>query len=251
MNASPMREAALAAARMLQTEPLRLPVCPRVFFARHGWQLLSFREARARLRDADGITAVSEDGVTFLLEPDTTLTLYNDEQSPARVRFTLAHELGHLALNHFRRHDLSDDMKEAQADRFAANLIAPAAIAAEAIDAEDAKLLFGMSPLAWKKRQAELADDLHCLTPELLICQRNSLRQDLWRRRCLLCGGVYLRSKQQSGCPYCGGTVAERADRHPLGLPCPWTAEGWRAAAKNRPLEGLENPMVQSEWCGL
>ena len=50
------------------------------------------------------------------------LICYNDAGMPARIRFTLAHELGHLLMNH---HDRSDEAAEREADCFAQHLLLP------------------------------------------------------------------------------------------------------------------------------
>lgn len=236
-----VREAVWAAARLTDAEALRLPMQPEAFFAPNGWQLYSFQAAQTRLQT--DIPPVSDDGFTLHIG-GKAVTLYNDRQAPARIRFTLAHELGHLVLRHARRGDLTGAEQEAQADRFAANLLAPAGIAAMVSDAQEAMLLFGLSPIAWGKRLAELAEDLTCLPPACLARQQ-AAGEGLWRRRCKCCGGVYRREPDQPRCPYCGSRAAERADALPLGLPYPWTAEGWRQVVKNRLPDGIENPMVQ------
>lgn len=53
-----------------------------------------------------------------------TLLLYNDQSPPARQRFTLAHELGHLLLGHGVRSMREED----EADFFAAALLMPDAL---------------------------------------------------------------------------------------------------------------------------
>ena len=46
---------------------------------------------------------------------------FDSHQDPRRVRFTLAHELGHIILKHSRR----NDFEETEADYFASQLLAP------------------------------------------------------------------------------------------------------------------------------
>ena len=65
--------------------------------------------------------AGSLDGITILRAGRPPLVLYNG-QAPARRRaFTLAHEVGHICLNH--RDD--NPQNEREANIFAANLLAP------------------------------------------------------------------------------------------------------------------------------
>lgn len=68
-------------------------------------------------REPDGFTLV-QDGPKGL----RCVIVYNDAQSPARQRFTLAHELGHIVLGH--REDSPEN--DALADCFARNLLTPA-----------------------------------------------------------------------------------------------------------------------------
>lgn len=67
--------------------------------------------------DQDGFTVrwAAPRGVRHII-------VYNDAHSPARQRFTLAHELGHIALDH--REDSPEH--DALADCFARNLLTPA-----------------------------------------------------------------------------------------------------------------------------
>lgn len=47
--------------------------------------------------------------------------LYNERANPRRMRFTLAHELGHIVLNH----KMEEPWEEREADYFASQLLAP------------------------------------------------------------------------------------------------------------------------------
>lgn len=60
--------------------------------------------------------------------PVRTTICYNDARSRERIRFTLAHELGHLVLIH---PDTGDDVYEHEADIFANYLLAPAPLVLE------------------------------------------------------------------------------------------------------------------------
>lgn len=63
--------------------------------------------------------------------------MYDSGNAPQRIRFTIAHELGHLALGHLRpgeytiqNHELcfADSPMEEAATRFAVDLLAPACV---------------------------------------------------------------------------------------------------------------------------
>lgn len=63
----------------------------------------------------------------------TTLVYYDDTRPTRRVRYTLAHELGHLCLGHIPRTDngrlpIILPEQEQQANSFAARLLAPACV---------------------------------------------------------------------------------------------------------------------------
>lgn len=74
----------------------------------------------------------SEDGAV-ILNGDTYCILYNDrDRSSQRIRFTLAHELGHIVLGHLefdaclcRLSDYEYDVLEKEANQFASQLLSP------------------------------------------------------------------------------------------------------------------------------
>lgn len=81
----------------------------------------------------DGLpeAARQTDGLTFYLG-GTPIILYDQSKTPERIRFTAAHELGHLVLGHVapRRRTTAgmDDPFEQTANLFAARLLAPACV---------------------------------------------------------------------------------------------------------------------------
>lgn len=73
-------------------------------------------------------------GLTFYAGGQPVI-LYNDAELPQRIRFTIGHELGHIVLGHVRPGEHTrqnrepqpgDDPMEQAANRFAADLLAPA-----------------------------------------------------------------------------------------------------------------------------
>ena len=115
----------------------RLPVDLNIICRELGVKVLSYQKA-ARLiekRNLEWITKDS-DGLTFYAD-DLPVILYNSACPPGRVRFTVAHELGHLILMHVtpgvflveRRELLPEKQpKEVAANQFAARLLAPACV---------------------------------------------------------------------------------------------------------------------------
>ena len=55
------------------------------------------------------------------------IIIYNDKQNLARVRWSIAHEIGHIALRHFAR-GIKDDIAEAEANYFAKEILMPIAV---------------------------------------------------------------------------------------------------------------------------
>lgn len=75
-------------------------------------------------------------GLTFYIGSQPVI-LYNDAESPQRIRFTIGHELGHLVLGHVRPGEHTRQNREPQpgdspmeqaANRFAADLLSPACV---------------------------------------------------------------------------------------------------------------------------
>lgn len=90
------------------------------------------------LLGAAGLTEAAKQvsGLTFFAGTQPVI-LYNDAEMPQRIRFTVAHELGHLVLGHVqpgehtrqnREPQPGDSPMEQAANRFAADLLAPACV---------------------------------------------------------------------------------------------------------------------------
>ena len=106
--------------------------------ARHlGVRVYSYSRSRKLIEDT-ALAEVAErvSGLTFYIR-DQPVILYNDAESPQRIRFTIGHELGHIVLGHVRPGEYTrqnrdpqpgDDPVEQAANRFAADLLAPACV---------------------------------------------------------------------------------------------------------------------------
>lgn len=64
-----------------------------------------------------------EEGMSFRCD-DKYIIVYNDNKPPNRIKFTIAHELGHILLGHLDERN-NQYSKEYEADTFASNLLAP------------------------------------------------------------------------------------------------------------------------------
>ena len=123
-----LTRAANMAARVLLRGDGRLPVEPlpflkacrdtRVYSLAAAVDALGMPEERlsSLLRDADAITLRMTAGDSFYY-----IVLYRCDGHPARLRFTLAHELGHRLLGHTG----VDPAEEREADCFASHLLCP------------------------------------------------------------------------------------------------------------------------------
>lgn len=87
---------------------------------------------------ATGLAEVAQQvsGLTFCIGAQPVI-LYNDAETPQRIRFTIGHELGHIVLGHVRPGEHTRQNREPQpgdnpmeqaANRFAADLLAPACV---------------------------------------------------------------------------------------------------------------------------
>ena len=115
----------------------RLPVDLNDICARLGVRVISYREADEliRKRNLTEITRAAE-GITFYAD-DLPVILYDSTCPVGEIRFTVAHELGHLILAHVTPGVISvakrdrlpgRQPKEEAANRFAARLLAPACV---------------------------------------------------------------------------------------------------------------------------
>ena len=67
---------------------------------------------------------ISEDGFTQTKD-GVHIIWINDDVNEDRQRYTIAHELGHIVLGHFCKDDLSEEIRESEANFFANRLLAP------------------------------------------------------------------------------------------------------------------------------
>ena len=115
----------------------KLPVDLNAVVRHLGVRVYAYSRGR-ELLDAAGLGNVARQvsGLTFY-SGDQPVILYNDGETPQRIRFTIGHELGHLVLGHVRPGEHTRQNREPQpgdspmeqaANRFAADLLAPACV---------------------------------------------------------------------------------------------------------------------------
>jgi len=113
----------------------KLPINPEDLFELYGWGLYSCTEIEALLNCEDPFHIYKDnvDAKTFYAN-QKYLTIYDDKRMCGRIRWTLAHEIGHIVLGHltdfqgtnFKAEDYR--ILEREANIFAAELLAPLAV---------------------------------------------------------------------------------------------------------------------------
>ena len=122
---------------LLNTGTRELPVKVSRICRGYGVTLRSYQVGAPLIREL-GLEAHCDisDGFT-VRSGDRCYVFYNMEQPPGRVRFTIAHELGHVLLGHlgdgehtvYNRESSSEDaLEEHTANVFASRLLAPACV---------------------------------------------------------------------------------------------------------------------------
>ncbi len=120
------------------------------------------------VRNSDvNLLTPSEYGCSMVNEQGKWVIVYEDSDSTGRIRFTIAHELGHILLGHeltagfghYRRITTGKPINETQADEFAARILAPACVlwALNVSSAEDIAALCGVSRIAAQYRAKRMA----------------------------------------------------------------------------------------------
>lgn len=147
-------------------DTLTYPICPEQMLGGlpGTCRMMSYSDvakiSNGSIRDV-ALLCNSETGAThFDAERSQYLIMYNDTQNPGRVRWTQAHEIGHIILGHF---SVAQDSRiaegetgefakqfEQEADYFAWNLIAPLPIMREMDirSTEQTRRVFGLSAQA-------------------------------------------------------------------------------------------------------
>nr|WP_300183587.1 ImmA/IrrE family metallo-endopeptidase [uncultured Agathobaculum sp.] len=115
----------------------RLPVDLNTIRNQLGVHIASYKDAKALIRKRNlSVLTAQTDGFTFYARAEPVI-LYSEACSPERIRFTIAHELGHIVLGHVvpgsittanREPSLGDSPQETAANQFAARLLAPACV---------------------------------------------------------------------------------------------------------------------------
>lgn len=136
----------------------------RTLCKKNGWELCPYPENIKYLE----FCKISEDGFSIYKDNDFYI-FYNPFQQAGRINFTIAHEIGHIALYHhalLRKTILakgSNDLSEYQANIFAQNILMPISITKEQMEIKNEYELaeqFEVSPSMVKTRISKLNNDI-------------------------------------------------------------------------------------------
>jgi len=194
----------------------RLPVDPFMLAQRAGITMIPFSSVMSspgffpqdlgqRLQMACAVT---------LTYPAFCIVWRNDLSGSGRLRFALAHELGHLVMNHYRDYPdrmfsglSADRFLEEEADAFARNLLAPVPL----VDVirynrprQARAEVFGLSRRDWISRLDRLDEDRSHVDEEMANTLIWLFRDYLLGRRCSACGHVFTADGTNDVCPNCG-----------------------------------------------
>lgn len=122
---------------LIDLNATELPIKTSAICAKYGVVLRSYKSGKP-LIELLGLTQQCEISDGFAVRSGSRyLVFYNGEQIPGRIRFTIAHELGHILLGHLqpegytvqnREPDPADTPEEHAANVFASRLLAPACV---------------------------------------------------------------------------------------------------------------------------
>lgn len=121
---------------LIKNNVTSMPIRPAQIAQEMGISVFEYSEfSRATGRNLNDIQEkYGADGFTQMID-DEHVIFYNQEHCPGRVRWTLAHELGHIILGHtfgvtgaLTRQGKKKDFYDIQADNFAARLLCPESV---------------------------------------------------------------------------------------------------------------------------
>lgn len=152
--------------------------------------------------------------VLTLNYPTFCIVYRDDLAGSGRLRFALAHELGHLVMNHYRDYpghmfpgSPADSALEEEADAFARNLLAPVPL----VDVirynrprQARAEVFGFSRRDWISRLDALDGDRAFVDEDMANTLIWLFHDYLLGRRCGACGRRFTADGETDVCPDCG-----------------------------------------------
>ena len=134
-----------------------LPVDLNKIFSCYGWGLVSYDTARKRGIDVEQSDDACLKSVEFGEGQWSHVICYNEKHPPVRIRWSIAHEIGHIRLRHYIKQSV-DQNDERDAHYFSEQLFMPVAVLARlgAKTAEDLTRFCRVSYTAAKNRLPDL-----------------------------------------------------------------------------------------------
>ncbi|RKJ64429.1 ImmA/IrrE family metallo-endopeptidase, partial [bacterium 1XD42-1] len=131
----------LAMSFLLKQDITTLPVNPCAIVPQNGWILFSYADFAAWIHKdiAHLQTHYDKDGFVLWSKPAQTFVVcYNDNAPQNEIRWTVAHEIGHISLHHvspscpmLARHGAGNRLYELEAECFALRVLCPAPVLRE------------------------------------------------------------------------------------------------------------------------
>lgn len=194
----------------------QFPVNPFLIIKNLKWGLITYDEMALNWNCTveDICECLGEDGYCMYNGQYYTIAYNNTIKSKGRINFTLAHEIGHIILNHHKDFEVTEISKdnfteeeykilENEANCFARNILAPAPLVRKLSlwsTIFDMPNYFDITPKASRTRISFLKNDLYYLNDYQINELQNNFKQFKYCDNCK-CGNFDLETKY---CPMCG-----------------------------------------------
>lgn len=183
-----IRSIRIARKFIFESEVKWLPVDPFALYEKYGWILISWGKAKDLLNDSDPLRlkkSGAEARTSIIRGTDTIITVFDETIEPfQRIRWTIAHEIGHIVLGHLHDFDKTAinrggltskeyEVLEKEADFFASELLAPIGVlkAAGLTKSEEIKIACNLSKKAADNREK----DIEWWGNSTIACEMDSL----------------------------------------------------------------------------
>lgn len=180
------------------------------------WKLLTYEQMALQNNCTinDIIDCLGNDGYSIYNGKNYTIAYNNTIKSQGRINFTLAHEIGHVILNHHKDFNvttiLTDNFTRAEykileneANCFARNILAPAPLVSELSSFNmlfELPSYFNITLTASTARFSFLRNDLYYLTDRQIANFKEKYQRD---KKCAVCSTKHLHINAKY-CPLCG-----------------------------------------------
>lgn len=195
---------------------IEFPINPLDLIKKFKWGLLTYEQMafKNHCTIEDICECLGTDGYSIYNGKNYTIAYNNTIKSHGRINFTLAHEIGHIILNHHKDFNVTTVLKdnftkkeykilENEANCFARNILAPAPLV-NTLNFWDILFkipnYFGVTTSASTTRISFLRNDLYYLSDDKI---KNFQRKYKRYNQCNNCNAKYL-STNIKYCPFCG-----------------------------------------------